>query len=472
MKKRISFLLVAVLLLATLIPALPIFAADETAGGETVVNTFNADDENPKISTAADYIAFFEAVYLRGKNYLGKTVTLMQDITFNDTTVNDWYAKDDAINLSSNVVGKENTWAAFRGTFEGGGHTLKGVIVKGSISVSCAGLFPYIADGGTIQNLKVDGFYVCSTNTTTDWSFGNAGIGGLIGYAAGNTTIDRCTLTNGIVTSVKDGQGSIGGLIGTYNSSKSYALKITDTVVSNVSLDAGESLCENLGGLCGIFVSTCIGSDAPVLDFSGSVIQPIGSMNSENPLKPVGVWSYHSAPNAALYKIINRSIGTDPNAGVWLNAGTATLYPNGANFGKNNDDYCDGKIWDLGCYGYKAVPTVKLLGVQQGKTTNDVRFVGLVAKSVIDSGKVNALGFTLSVGDKNAEATCTKVYESILEDGETRAAPDGYYFFTFVVTDVTADTAFTCIAVATVDEKVCTTSAGAYTYSPTASSES
>ena len=117
MKKKVSFLLVAVLLLATLIPALPIFAADETAGGETVVNTFNADDENPKISTAADYIAFFEAVYRDGKNYSGKTVTLMQDITFNDTTVNDWYAKDDAINIASNVVGKENTWAAFCGTF-------------------------------------------------------------------------------------------------------------------------------------------------------------------------------------------------------------------------------------------------------------------------------------------------------------------------------------------------------------------
>lgn len=471
MKRKISFLLVAVLLLATLIPALPIFAADETAGGETVVNTFNANDENPKISTAADYIAFFEAVYRDRKNYLGKTVTLMQDITFNDTTVNDWYAKDDAINLSSNVVGKENTWAAFRGTFEGGGHTLKGVIVKGSISVSCAGLFPFIADGGTIQNLKVDSFYVCSTNTTTDWSFGQAGIGGLIGYAAENTTIDRCTLTNGIVTSVKDGQGSIGGLIGTYNSSKSYALKITDTVVSNVSLDAGESLCENLGGLCGIFVSTCIGSDKPVLDFSGSVIQPIGSMNSENPLKPVGVWSYQAAPNAAFYKIINRSIGTDPKAGVWLNAGTTTLYPNGANFGKNNDDYCDGEIWKSGCYGYRATPTVKLLGVQPATNgSNDLRFVGLIKK--VDLSLITDLGFELTVGDKTIgtdKIQCTKVYNSILAAGETLTAPEGYYYFTFVVTGVEDGTALNINASATVAGKLCTTTTGSYTYTRAAS---
>ena len=59
MKKRISFLLAAVLLLATLIPALPVLADGE----EAVANTFNVNDTNPTISTAADYMAFFEAAF-------------------------------------------------------------------------------------------------------------------------------------------------------------------------------------------------------------------------------------------------------------------------------------------------------------------------------------------------------------------------------------------------------------------------
>ena len=473
MKKRISFLLVAVLLLATLIPALPIFAADETTGGGAVENTFDASAGKLTISTMEDYFNFFKAAFCEktdANEFAGKTITLMNDITFNDTTAPDWYTKEGVNKLPAGKAG----WFYFKGTFDGNGHTLRGVVAQGAWAdfASC-GIFPFMMDG-TIKNLNVDGFYVCSTNTTQDVaSMGKGGIGGLIGAARRNVTIDNCSLKNGVVTSVKGGKGSIGGLIGsvTVDGTKT-AIKITDTVVSNVAVDAGESLCENVGGLFGFLYSHW--ADGPfVLDFSGSVIQPTASMNSENPLKPVGVWGY-MGNGTANYKLINQSIGhTEKDPGMALGGGTSMVFPgSGESFFKNSDDYCDGKIWDLCCYGYKAVPTVKLLGVQPGKTTNGVRFVGLVAKSVIDSGKVNALGFTLSVGDKNAEATCTKVYESILEDGETRTAPDGYYFFTFVVTDVTADTAFTCIAVATVDEKVCTTSAGAYTYSPTASSES
>ena len=65
MKKRISFLLAAVLILAVLLPALPVLAEGE--------NTFKADDANPTISTAADYINFFKAVFKDKNNFAGKT---------------------------------------------------------------------------------------------------------------------------------------------------------------------------------------------------------------------------------------------------------------------------------------------------------------------------------------------------------------------------------------------------------------
>lgn len=90
MKKKVSFFLVIVLILATLIPALPVLAADETTGGETITNTFNFEDSNPTISTKDDYIAFFKAAFVDNKNFSGKNVTLLHDITFNDTTDADW----------------------------------------------------------------------------------------------------------------------------------------------------------------------------------------------------------------------------------------------------------------------------------------------------------------------------------------------------------------------------------------------
>lgn len=478
MKKRISFLLVAALLLATLIPALPIFAADDTP----VANTFNADDPNPKISTAADYNNFFNAVWRDGKNFSGKTVTLLNDITFNDTTDPEWYTKENVTKLPA--AGK--IWAFFMGTFDGNGHTLRGVIADGAwglidsaIEGAC-GIFPSARNGATIKNLNVDGFYVRSTNTSMGWTFGRAGIGGLIGYAQNDVTIDNCTLKNGIVTAVANGKGSIGGLIGTYfkGSDSQKTLGITDTVVSDVRLDNTGTLCENLGGLCGIIVNQ--GGDqtkGAILDFSGSVIQPVGSMDTDNPLKPVGVWANQG--ETTKWAILNRAIGdvTIADNWVWLNAGTATDYPDLVGgqtvvFAKNNDVYCDGQIIKSGCYGANALPTVKLEGVQESTTDNGVRFVGLVAKSVVADKMIESLGFRLTVGDKTVsedQIVCTKVYESILADGKPLTAPEGYYYFTFVVTDVTADTAFTYSAVATVGEKVCTTSQGVYTYPHTAS---
>ena len=474
MKKRISFLLAAVLLLATLIPALPIFAADETA---TITDTFNANDENPKISTKNDYINFFNTVWESSNGFANKTVTLLQDITLNDTTDPDWYTKEGVYKLPVS-----NKWAFFMGTFDGNGHTIRGAIADGAWGLSgsaiegICGIFPSVRNGGTIRNLNVDGFYVRSTNTTMGWTFGRAGIGGLIGYAQNDVTIDNCTLKNGVVTAVANGKGSIGGLIGTYfkGNDTLKTLSITDTVVSNVRLDNAGTLCENLGGLCGIIVNQGgTGANGATLDFSGSVIQPDGSMDAENPLKPVGLWANQGG--TVKWAILNRATGnaTISDNWVWLNEGTKTSYPDMADavFGKNNDVYCNGQIINSGCYGASAIPTVKLVGVQPATDgSNDLRFVGMIKK--VDLDLITALGFEITVGDKTVGTDaikCTWLYESIKENGKDKAAPEGYYFFTFVVTDVADGTAFTVKACTTVDGKVCATTAGAYTHTRAAS---
>lgn len=472
MKKRISFLLVAVLLLATLIPALPILAADEVSDGQTVANTFNADDANPTISTKEDYIAFFNAVWKDGKGFDGKTVSLLRDITFNDTTVDNWYAQAGVTKL---VSYDDAQWRTFNGKFEGGNHTLKGVIVEGRFIAGGAGIFPGTG-GASIKNLNIDGFYVCATESRFgSWVWGRIGIGGLVGVAVASLTVEGCTLKNGIVTAAKNVNGTVGALVGSHQVSDKVDVEVIDSTVSDVQLLKGESSCEVFGGIWGNFYPT-IQSGGSCIDLSGSYFKAIEGV------QPVGVCALSGSNVGTAYYFKNDANGfsTVGNGGLQRTFSDAVkgTFPDDTKFNLKGHQYGDNTekantaLAELGCYG--EIPTVKLLGVQQGKNTNDVRFVGLVAKAVVDDKSIDSLGFRLTVGETTvdeSQVSCTKVYETILADGETLPAPDGYYFFTFVVTGVEANTEFTFSAVATVGEKVCFTTDGGYIYSA-ASSES
>ncbi|HBF15636.1 MAG TPA: hypothetical protein DDW30_08180 [Clostridiales bacterium] len=468
MKKRLSCLLVAVLLLATLIPALPVLADGEAATEPT--NTFNASDANPTISTVADYFAFFEAAFKTQTNFKGKTITLLHDIVFNDTTVADWYTQENLNKLDCS----NTNWAWFEGIFEGGNHKLTGVIVEGSFRDGQAALFPHTRDA-SIKNLTVDGFYVCGTNTTTEPDYMGAGIGGLIGSGNRNVTVDNVTMTNGIVTSVKNGKGSLGALIGAYTFNNKVQLKITNSIVTNVQVVKGESNCELMGGIIGRFNATQ-DSDRSVLDFSGSVIQPTGSMDADVTLKPIGEARLQNNNDIAWFASnhANGYYSEDGTNRLWI-----SMVQSKATIKKYSDNNTYADVTDVhnqailknGCYGATAIPTVKLVGAQPATDgSNDFRFVGLIKQ--VDLDLITELGFEITVGDKTVGADkikCTKLYTSIKENGVDKSAPEGYYYFTFVVTDVADGTAFTVKACTTVDEKVCTTTAGSYTHTRAAS---
>ena len=465
MKKRISFLLAAVLLLATLIPALPVLADGE----EAVANTFNVNDTNPTISTAADYMAFFEAAFKTGVTgqFEGRTVTLLHDITFNDTTVADWYKQENAVKLDYS----NTNWLWFRGTFDGGNHTLKGVIVDGSFRDGQAGLFPYAAFGASIKNLTVDGFYVCGTNTNNDPLFARAGIAGLVGCGKEKLSIENVTMKNGIVTATENAKGALGAMIGTFSDNdKVSALKITDCTIENVQVLKGASQCAYMGGVIGYV--ECGTTNGFNLDFSGSVFQPVGSMDDEMTLKAIGLFRYKPGNDAQVNSTwYVRNTATGSVKGMEMRYSTDTKTDYGQVIYCDHTDAYHQALVDIGCYGASAIPTVKLVGVQPATDgSNDLRFVGMIKK--VDLDLITALGFEITVGDKTVgtdEIKCTGLYESIKENGNNKAAPEGYYFFTFVVTDVADGTAFTVKACTTVDGKVCATTAGAYTHTRAAS---
>ena len=299
MKKILSVLLLSCMIAVMLVPfAFPVSA------NTAVTSTFDSTAENPTISTAEDYIAFFREVYDYKMDFAGKTITMLYDVTLNDTTVADWYTKADAVKL----VGSDG-WAWFKGTFDGGNHTLEGAIVEGVFrSDAPIGLFPYAGYGASIKNLTVDGFYVCSPNTTNDPAYGHAGIGGLVGHAKENLTIDNVTMKNGIVTCVSDGKGGLGAVVGAYDGqTANQQLKITNTTVEQSVKVIGGNDTVYVGGIIG-YVHENYLSHPTTIDLSASRFQPYGSMDENITLKPVGSFRSGGDPSPGLeWKLINKS---------------------------------------------------------------------------------------------------------------------------------------------------------------------
>ena len=142
-----------------------------------------------EISTVADWNAFCAAVN-SGHDYSGETVTLMNDITT-------------AVTAMAGVTTGESTYNyAFKGTFDGQGHTLTVNLTSGTLSGSWYYTAPFrVIDGATIKNLK-------TTGTVTQNS--GKGAAGLAGYTAGTCTITNC-VSNVTINSLTNGDGTHGG---------------------------------------------------------------------------------------------------------------------------------------------------------------------------------------------------------------------------------------------------------------------
>ncbi len=257
MKKRISIILAAIMLLAVMVPAIPVSAAEPT-------NTWNPAEGKYEISTVDDLKAMYagasQSVWDDEPPYKGQTIKLMNDIVFNDTSAADWYTS------AANVI---TTPSHFKGlTFDGQGHTIYGFCTDISVSANRLGAgFFGTGNNVTIKNLTLDGYYVAGKSTAS-YPVDMCGVGSLIGDVelSGIAIIDGCTLKNGVL----NGQNNtnVGAVIGLvegngldkiegdgFQSSLKYAVvEITNTTVEDsVKLEnavkAGEVACA--GGIIG-----------------------------------------------------------------------------------------------------------------------------------------------------------------------------------------------------------------------------
>lgn len=407
MKKILSIMLTVAMMLATLMALAVPASADDV-----VTDTWNPSDENPTISTADDYINFFNYAFNSGSGRIldGKTITMLHDITLNDTSVENWYALENTVKLTNT----DTVWRHFCGIFDGNGHTLKGVVVKGEFrNNGNLGIFPHLT-GGAIKNLTIDGFYVCASTTQERW-WGTACTGGLVGRATDSYTIDSVTMRNGIVTATENSTSALGALVGySIGQTPGQTVKITNTVVEESVEVIAASENQVIGGIFG-YIQDHHGSADKIIDVTASRITPAGSMDEDITLKPIGEFN-----------------GAGDKDFVWTLKNESTEYSQEITMGARNPDGTSDKpaawytddwydmIIASGCYGSECADLAEYTvtwSVNDIETTETYvkgatpSFKGSTDKPMTNSHIYTFKGWDKEIVPVTADVTYTAQYE-------------------------------------------------------------
>ena len=176
------------------------------------------------ISTLHELEAFRDAVNA-GNNFADQTVVLSAGVDLNPTR---------AINIWEPIGTQANP---FRGTFDGGDHTISNLVVEGENNV---GLFGY-ADNATIKNVKLENVNVKGTDC----------VGAIAGQVYSTSLIDNCHVSGLIQV---EGQTNVGGIVGKYYTKVKNCSVIGDGVATSYVKGvhyAADYEGDNIGGIMG-----------------------------------------------------------------------------------------------------------------------------------------------------------------------------------------------------------------------------
>ena len=149
----------------------------------------------------------------------------------------------------------------FEGSFDGDGHTIKGVNIDSSSGD--IGLFGGISKGAEIKNLTLDNASITGLNVT----------GGIVGCNTGGI-ITNCHVTSSVTIKAKDGSGErFGGIVG---NNGFYEKDGTKGKVSNCSSAATLQSAQSAGN----FVGGIAGNNEPGCTLSNNVV--VGATISAN----------------------------------------------------------------------------------------------------------------------------------------------------------------------------------------------
>lgn len=219
--KVVSFILTLALIfgLFNYLTSSEVYAATDAWDGSISTAFSNGDGTITSpyaISSGAD-LAYLAQSVNAGNPYSGMHFQLINDINLDN---HEW-----------TPIGTTAGWHAFSGIFDGGNHTISNVKITNAARTS--GLFGWVS-GAEITDLNV---------TDVDITSAQPDIGGLIG------SMSNCTVSGVTLTGAVQGDGNVGGLIGSVNFNGVPSPFATVISCSAVCVVSGSSV--GTGGLVG-----------------------------------------------------------------------------------------------------------------------------------------------------------------------------------------------------------------------------
>ena len=199
------------------------------------------------------------------------TVTSAEGLKNIAKLVNEEWKLGINITLTADIDLKGIDWAPigidynhqYTGTFNGGGHTITGLIVTGSNEY--AGLFGRIGSGGKVMNVKLEGVQIESDNEMS-------AVGGVVGYSYGN--IENCSVSGSVSSN-----STAGGVVGAQLSGSITGCN-TSATVKGVTYAGGIAGYTNGGGsLTGCYATDSISVENNTTNaaWAGGVVGSNGS---------------------------------------------------------------------------------------------------------------------------------------------------------------------------------------------------
>ncbi|MBQ8804017.1 MAG: hypothetical protein IJZ53_10305 [Tyzzerella sp.] len=259
-------------------PILTYFAekSESVAGLDRLVDIswYNPTGLTFEIKNAKQFYGF--AYLSRSYDFSGQTIKLGADITINEGNAEDW--QEEAPKYKWTPIAWHGTSLSkrFKGNFDGQGHTISGIYVKGDEDDGYIGLFGEIYNGSVVKNFKIVNRYfegtmdgsvrgtvgsVCGRlRGTIDSVYSDAiivnsarmtgGIAGMIN-GTGQNTISNCWF-DGKITGVSRMGGILGGVYGNKANIEGTIEHCLNTGDIAVQIGKGD-----VGGMCGIAETWC-----------------------------------------------------------------------------------------------------------------------------------------------------------------------------------------------------------------------
>lgn len=248
----------------------------------TWYDMYNATDDEFIIATSADLYGLATLTKEKGYDFGGDKIYVVSDIATNPEKLEllenenylKWYTYDEekqkvyqtAPSYSWTPIGIDSAGKSlyFKGTFDGQGHTIKGIYINGG---NCVGLFRCVDTDGTVKNVKLQNSYIktngydvgsivglmkgtlASVYSDAIIECGDTRSGGLIGSSRGTHTMSNCWYA-GKITNTSSNKTQTGGLVGTIM--KDVTLTMTSCLnTGTVDVSAFVSGQPFAGGLVG-----------------------------------------------------------------------------------------------------------------------------------------------------------------------------------------------------------------------------